>query len=187
MGSAQQQKTARVVKWALVIGIVVILNLFFNYALSLVYKEPAFDRFCPIALTSKTYTDKIMCTEVGGEWTETTSPVAPDKSNVSNPVQVSGYCNATFTCNQAYDTQMDSYNRNVFIILVILGVLSLVLGAFLTNLSSVVALGFSFGGVLSLIIGAMRYWSDMQDVLRVVVLAVALGALIWVGIKKIKE
>ena len=57
----------------------------------------------------------------------------------------------------------------------------------MTNVSSVVSLGFSLGGVLALIIGAIRYWSNMQDVLRVVVLAVALAALVWIGIKKIKE
>lgn len=187
MGSAQQKKTSAIVKWALVAGIVVVLNLFFNYAISLVYKEPQFDRFCPVEITSKTYTDKTVCTEAGGQWTETTYPVEPEKNDVTNPVKVSGYCNATYTCGQAYDTSVSTYNRNVFIILVVLGVLSLVAGAFLTHLSSVVALGFSFGGVISLVIGAMRYWSNMQDVLRVVVLAFALAALVWVGIKKINE
>ncbi len=128
-----------------------------------------------------------MCTEAGGSWSENTYPVAPDKSGVSNPVQVNGYCNATYTCGNNFNDAEGMYNRNVFIMLIILGILSLVLGAYATHLSSVVSLGFSFGGVLSLIIGSMRYWSNMQDVLRVVVLAVALAALVWIGIKKIKE
>ena len=32
-------------KWAIIIAIVIVLNLFFNYAISLVYKAPAYDDY----------------------------------------------------------------------------------------------------------------------------------------------
>ena len=112
-------------------------------------------------------------------------PVPAD--GMSKPVVVNGMCDPMFTCSQKFNDSQSVYNRNVFIMLVILGILSIVGGAYVTHLSSVVALGFSFGGVISILIGAIRYWSNMQDVLRVVVLGVALAALVWVGIKKIKE
>ena len=67
----------------------------------------------------------------------------------------------------------------------ILGVASLVAGIFISATS--VSIGLSLGGVLSLIIGSIRYWSDMDDILRVIMLGVALLALIWVGIKKLKD
>jgi hypothetical protein len=175
------------IKWAIVIAIIVVLNLFFNYAISLVYKAPSYEGFCPNTLTSKTYTSKNMCTEAGGQWTETTAPVSVESTQVKNPVEVTGYCNATYTCQQNFDGAQSVYNRNVFIVLVILGILSLVAGAYMMRISGAVALGLSFGGVVTLIIGAIRYWSNMQDVLRVVVLAVALAALVWIGIKKIQE
>jgi hypothetical protein len=181
------KKTTRIIKWAIAVAIIIVLNLFFNYAISLIYKAPTFEGFCPNTITSVTYTDQTMCTKAGGQWNQTTEPIATPNPNMTNPVKVSGYCNATYTCSQNFDTAQNVYNRNVFIALVILGILSLVLGAYLMHFSSAVALGFSFGGVLALIIGAIRYWSNMQDVLRVVVLAVALAALVWVGIKKIKE
>lgn len=182
-----QSKTAWIVRWAFILAIVVVLNLFFNYAISLVYKQPSFDKFCPSELVNKAYTDKAMCTEAGGQWTENTYPVEVDQKGTVAPVKVAGYCNATYTCGQAYDDAESVYNRNVFMILVVLGIASLVAGAYLTTVSSVVSLGFSFGGVLALIIGAVRYWSNMQDVLRVVVLAVALGALVWIGLRKMKD
>ncbi len=181
------QRTAKIVKWAIVLGIVIVLNLFFNYAISLVYKEPMFDKFCPVELNSTTYSDRDSCNKVGGMWSESTYPESLDEKGKTTPAKIVGYCNATYTCNNQYMDAQSVYNRNVFIALIILGILSLALGAYLTHLSSAVALGFSFGGVLSLIIGAMRYWSNMQDVLRVVVLAIALAALVWIGIKKIKE
>jgi hypothetical protein len=187
MASTPKAKSNWAIKWALILGITIVLNLFFSYGISLIYKTPTFEGFCPIEVTSQTYTDKVMCTKAGGQWTENTYPAPIDKSGVTNPVQVNGYCNATYTCSQHFDTAQSLYNRNVFIILVILGILSLAFGAFIAARSSVVSLGFSLGGVVALIIGAIRYWSNMQDVLRVVVLAVALAALVWIGIKKIQE
>lgn len=187
MPSVSNGKTARIVKWALVIAIIIVLNLFFNYAISLVYKAPEFSGFCPVELTSTVYTDKAMCVSVGGQWNETTAPLPAPADGMTKPVAVNGYCDATFTCSQKFNDSQSSYNRNVFILLLVLGILSLVGGAYATHLSSVVALGFSFGGTVSILIGAIRYWSNMQDVLRVVMLGVALVALVWVGVKKIKE
>lgn len=184
---AQASHKSGFIKWAIALAIVIVLNLFFNYAISLVYKAPTFEGFCPVELTSKTYDNKAICTEAGGQWTETTAPVSVNETKVKNPVEVTGYCNATYTCQKNFDNVESVYNRNVFIVLVILGIFSLVAGAYLMHLSSAVALGFSFGGVFALIIGAVRYWSNMQDVLRVVVLAFALAALVWIGIKKIQE
>ncbi len=182
-----KQKTMRMIKWALILGIVIVLNLFFNYAVSLIYKTPTYESFCPTEKYNKTYTDKNMCVADGGMWTENTVP-APTK--YAKPVQtqpeVSGYCNPTYTCANAYNDAQKVYNKNIFILLIVFGILSIVLGVYLSAIS-VVSLGLSFGGILSLIIGSIRYWSDMQDWLRVAVLGAALVALIWLGIKKFKE
>ncbi len=185
------KKNTKFVKWALILGIVIVLNLFFNYTIHLLYKEPKFERFCPVELTSKAYTTKEMCVTAGGQWNETTNPITPPEikgqtAPVPATLQISGYCDVTYTCNTTYQTATSVYNRNVFIILVILGVASLVLGVMFASIS-VVSTGLSFGGVISLIIGSMRYWSDMNDIVRVLVLAFALAALIWIGVKKIRE
>jgi uncharacterized membrane protein len=81
-----------------------------------------------------------------------------------------------------YNTAQKTYNRIVFIILVALGVISLVLGALFAN--AILALAFSWGGVLSLVIASMRYWTDADNILKVVILAVALGALIFTAVRK---
>jgi len=187
--SENKRKTKSLVKWALILGIIVVLNLFFNYSISLIYNEPTFEEFCTPEITTKAYTDKEMCVSAGGQWNESTVPIEIEKTRpvpTQKALEVSGYCNPTYTCGQLYDDARSVYNRNVFIVLVILGIGSLVLGASILGLS-VVSLGFSFGGVVSLLIGSARYWSDMNDILRVVVLALALGALIWLGVKKIKD
>lgn len=182
-----ENKTKSIVKWALILGIVIVLNLFFNYTISLLYKAPTFESFCPIEVTSRAYVDKDSCLGALGMWNETTTTVEVKTSPVSlTTPQITGYCDVTYTCGKFFNDAEKVYNRNVFIILVILGISSLAVGAFVT-ISSVVSLGFSFGGVVSLFIGSVRYWSDMQDWLRVAVLAAALVALVWIGIKKIKD
>ena len=42
-------------------------------------------------------------------------------------------------------------------------------------------------GVLGRIISSVRYWSNLQDVYRFLLLVVALATMIWLGCKKIKS
>lgn len=76
------------------------------------------------------------------------------------------------------------YNRNVFIVLIIAGVASLLIGLSL-GVSSV-ATGFLFGGLLNLFIGVVRFWTDMDEILRFIILGITLAVLIWVGYKKLR-
>ena len=47
-----------------------------------------------------------------------------------------------------------------------------------------VANGFLFGGVLSLIIAAIRNWGQLQDVFKFIILGAVLALLIWIGYRK---
>ena len=193
----QSHKKSGFVRWALIIGIVIVLNLFFNYAISLIYPAPEYQKFCPISQTATVPATKQDCLAVGGQWNEstyvqeTTSTSAtptPTPSRVtatppSKLTQVNSYCDATYTCGNKFTVANTNYERSVFITLVILGVLSLLFGLFL-KVTDVVSIALSFGGVLSLIIASARYWSAAENAVKVGILAVALIALIWVGIKK---
>lgn len=179
--------TQSVLKWALIAGIVIVLNLFFNYSIFLVYEAPEWDEFCKQEQVVKTPQNQEECVAQGGQWTEDpsrfvgeTKPVPPTGGT---PV---GWCNTQFICAQEFEEARELYNRNVFVALTILGVIALVAG-FFTMATPAVSLGLTLGGVLSLIIGSMRYWSDMDDYLRVIILGAALVALVWLGIKKIKD
>ena len=174
----------KVFKWALIIGIVIVLNLFFNYTISLFYKQPEYNDYFRQQQVVEPITNKDECLKVGGQWVE--SPVYKDQ--VQSPTEANlnkannSYCNPDFTKQQEYNNAEKTYNRNIFIVLAILGVISLAIGAFMTN--EIVSLGLSWGGVLSLIIASMRYWSDAGNWLKVLILAIALGVLIWLAIKK---
>lgn len=185
-------KTSSILKWALVLGIVIVLNLFFNYSIALVYEEPKWENFCKqeqVVVEPKT---QEQCVEQGGQWTEqgimkgenVARPVMIDASGKEIPI--TGYCNLYFTCQKEFDTYNKEYSKNVFMILVALGVASIAV-SFAVAATPAVSLGLSLGGVLSLIIASVRYWGYMEGYLRVIVLGLALAALIWLGVKKIKE
>ena len=57
-------------RWAVVVAIVIVLNLFFTYAVSLVYKAPVYDAYFPTSSVVEPITDKADCLSVGGQWTD---------------------------------------------------------------------------------------------------------------------
>ena len=181
-------KKPKAVVLSLIIAIVIVANLFFNYATSLIYVEPVYDNFCPANVYNKAYDDKNICLENGGMWSEQVTPIIQNDTKISSSAktQISGYCNVTYTCQQKYEESHNLYNRNVFIVLVSLGVLSLIVGAFVGGIQ-LLSTAFSWSGVLSIVIASMRYWSSADSLIRVIILGVALGALIWLAIKKFSK
>ena len=177
-------------KIALALSIVVVLNLFFNYGTYTFYPPPQYDDFCTEE-TRKYYDNKESCEAIGGEWA---ARDAYYRGDYPVPARIIGseeeppteYCDTTATCRKQYDEANSLYNRNVFVVLVVLGTISLVLGFFLVAVSAVSA-GFLFGGLLSLFIGTTRYWSDMNDYIRFIVLGIVLAILIWLGYRKLQD
>lgn len=180
------EQKSKVLKWSLIIGIIVVLNLFFNYTLSLVYSYPEYNTFCPQKQVVESPQTKTQCLAVGGQWVENTTPVSVEPGVKTIPTEKSSYCNADFTCGKNYETARTGYEKNVFITLVVIGLFSLAIGLFLKG-NDVISSGLSLGGVLSFIIASMRYWSSAENLIKVVILAVALLALIWLAYRKFQD
>lgn len=171
------------------VAIVVILNLLLNVGLQLVLHEPEYRDFCPEEQVQIPITLKEQCLTVGGQWVEQGS--IPEKRPAPRPASFEAetfpsYCNPDFTCAKTFETARHLYNRNVFLILVLAGLISLLIG-FRVATSSAVSLGFSWGGVLAFVIGSVRYWADMEEYLRFILLLIVLIVLVWLGLKKLKD
>lgn len=166
-----------VLRWATIIGIVVILNLFFSVAIAVVYPEPEFNDFCEQTQVRPTIQNEQQCLDAGGQWTAT--PKLESET-------ATGYCDQFFTCSKEYQDARESYQQNVFITLVILGILSLVAGVF-SQSYHVVSIGLSYGGVLSLIIASIRYWSSAPDIVRLILVGAALAVLLFIAARKFRE
>ena len=173
------QKKLKVVKISIIVAIVIVMNMFFNYAVSLVYKEPVYNDFFARSQIVEVINTKDKCISIGGQWNENLKSVEPGKT------EIEGYCNENYTNQLNYENARKVYDKNVFITLTIFGVVSLILGGFIV--APVLSVAFSWGGVLSLFIASVRYWSQADNLIKVIILGLALGVLIWLAIKKFNK
>lgn len=90
-----------------------------------------------------------------------------------------GYSIDTFLQGDKYNEQYAMY---LFIIAGISGIMGIILGFFIRIES--VGIGLIGGGILSILYGIIRYWDYAENALRVIVLGLALGVLVWIGFKK---
>jgi len=175
-------KKPAILKWAIAIAMVIVVNLFFHYVIATFYTEPKFETYCP--MQNIVLNDAVSCVNNGGQWTN--NQLAPKQvTEAVKSGEPLGWCDVNFTCNKNYTEAHSIYNRNVFIILIVLSLVVLALGVFLPI--EVLSLGFSWSGVLSLIIASAQYWSDANNWMRLVILALALAILIWLAIKKFQD
>lgn len=178
-----KQKRSAIIKWAFIAGIMIVINLFLGNLVQALYHEPLYTDFCPEQQVNRAIESESACLQVGGQWNENVDAKGMTSQSIDSPA---GYCDPNYTCMKGYTDMMSVYNRNVFVVFVVAGVLLLIGSVFLSGVEAI-SLGLSFGGVLALIIGSVRYWSDMNEILRVILLGAALAGLIYVAWKKFKD
>ncbi len=88
-------------------------------------------------------------------------------------------------CYDDFQPVDNLYKRNVFVILTILGVLTIIVGLSLKNLHAL-SFGLMLGGLIIIVVGIIRYWANMNEYLRFIILGILLAILIWFGYKKLK-
>lgn len=99
------------------------------------------------------------------------------------------YQNQSIISQKCYDEFKpieNLYKRNVFIILSILGVLTILIGLAIKNVHAL-SFGLMLGGLINIIQGIIRHWSEMNEYLRFIILGILLIVLIWVSYKKLKD
>jgi competence protein ComGC len=175
----------RFVRWAVVLGIVIVLNVFFAVLISLILPEPKMDNFCPAEQVVQSYDTQASCTAVGGQWTANSASAKDSQTTLTTP-QSAGYCDAQYTCRMAYTSAQESHSRDAFIAFVVLGVIALIIGVLPLG-SSIVSSGLSFGGVVTLIIGSAEYWGTADNWIRLAISLVALLALLYIGWRRFRD
>lgn len=169
-------KKPKFVRWAVMLGIVIVLNLFFLVARSLVLPEPQYQDYCLAAMATTTPQTQDACVTAGGAW-------QPDLTAKDT---TTGYCDVTAKCQGDYQKDFDQYQLYSFIVEVGLGVLALLVGIIPLG-SSIVSTGLSYGGVVSFIIAGAQYWGDANSWLRLAMSIIALGTLIYIGFKRFHD
>src|SRR3989338_8175944 len=116
---------------ALAVGIIIVFNLFVNFGVRTFYPAPKYEQYCAPELGTKAYEDRASCEGEGrsGLWYETCAypkngpyPARPMIYPDQTP-QPQGWCDIYHTCNKQFNGVQETYNRNVFVILVIAGII----------------------------------------------------------------
>ncbi len=174
-------------------AIAVIFVFFIVYGIKVFYKEPKYEQFCKVSdLIDATYDayeyparvkEPIgnMCGKAIDDYESFRKDCLEKQQDVvfeydNNGCQIATSCTS---CSRYFRNALNIYNRNVFIVSGIIGIIVIIIGAVL-NLTSVSA-GLFGGGILTIIYGTMNYWSELADWARFVILGIALVVLIYLG------
>lgn len=185
-GAKVKPKQPKFVRWAVMLGIVIILNIFFVVIRGILFSEPQYTDFCPA--NQPVPTDQSSCITAGGNWIPNPGPtsLAGASANQYAAMIPAGSCDMTAKCQTPFDAAQKSYEAKSFVLMVGLGVLALIVGILPLG-SSIVSAGLSYGGVLAFVIGSISYWSDATQLIQLGISAIALAALIYIGLKRFRD
>jgi hypothetical protein len=173
-------KHSSIKKGALSLGILLMMNLFFNTGISVFNPSPVYEDFCP----NEMWSDQAVCEEYGGTWVMADES---DDAQISDlQLKEWGNCQEEKSCWDSHEEAREPLEKINFFVLAGLGVLSLVIGAWI-SMPSAVANGLMFGGVLSILIGWMRSFSYLDDLAHFVISGIFFVILVLLGIKKLKD
>ena len=159
---------------SLSLAIVIVLNLFFNVGVRTFYPAPKYENYCPAKIFETNYETRDACVAAGGAWRAEPTRVVETK-------QIVGSCDANATCQKEYNDVQSVYNRNVL--------LSFSPQNPFTRDWDVSSKRFgrcqriALRRVAFYVIATIRFWSNMDDYVRFVILGIVLAFLISLGSK----
>jgi uncharacterized membrane protein YidH (DUF202 family) len=182
-------KTSNVKKNLLGIAIAIIFVLFVGYGINTFYDDPSYDDYCEegfFAVPKPVAREQPTCSTI--QPTDLEYKDCRDrKGDIMFDYDSEG-CPISYECSLCrhdYDTARNNYNRIVFIISGIIGLIAIIIGGIVLKVESVDS-GIMGGGILTVIYGTLRYWGNLEDIFRFLILGIVLAVLIWMGYKKLK-
>jgi len=173
---------------AMVLAITVLLPLFVGLFADAAYQEPKYENYCnssyngygskpiPAQSVNCTYnTDpkQDKCYSDGGQ---------PEYNYTQQGCSYFTSCNM---CSKDFNTAQQMYYRNLFFILLPIGLAIVIIGIYLVV--DYIGAGLMFAGLIVMFYATFRYFSDMSKVLRALVILIELLVIMWIGYKKIEE
>jgi hypothetical protein len=179
----EERRAPKFVRWVVMLGIIIALNIFLFVGRSLVLSEPKQQDFCQTSNYNVPPQDARSCVAAGYTWNGTDMPAPP---TVSKPPMPTGYCDVYAKCQKKFDAAHEQFALYAFVFGIALGIAAIVISVLPLG-SSIVSAGLSYGGVLSLVVASAQYWGDAGNLLRFGISFIALAALIYIGIKRFRD
>jgi len=175
-----ENQPPKFVRWAVLLGIVVLINVFSFISVSYAFPDPEYDTFCGDRNLPQKLTDtEASCTENGGVWMH-------DQFAKPESGEVVGYCDLYKECSATYNDAQENHAQTAFLILLGIAAASIILGMFLKG-SSIVAAGLSYGGVVLLIVSGIRYLGELDELIQIVAVGAALVLVLGIAYRKFKD
>ena len=151
---------------------IMILTIFVTfYGINTFYPSVDYSDFCDEFKPVQIIDTQESCEGAGGKWT------AQEIRCITEPCP-QGFCDTDFNCREDLEKARESRSKYVFFIALPLGILILILGAFLFELEAV-GVGLMGGGVGTLIYGSGAFWPYTQNWVRFLLSLLGLVILIW--------
>lgn len=173
--SKNTQKKPTILSGLLIVGIGIVGFIFILSGMKLLFEEPKYEDFCKNLYTYPEKSIKV-CNNT------------PDYPQYCNGVPIPEFnasgCVTSYTCsncNILYDNARNSYNRNVFMISIFLGIIMIVASAFITI--PTVQNGLFITSIITIIFGSINYWSALGKYLQFSLIGIALASLIIISYK----
>ncbi len=163
------------------LAIAVAFVVFIILGVSTFYPEPKYESYCNFTYIE--YTNQSACENAGGAWNPSVEKVG---AAPSQPVRVAqGYCDLYKKCNDEYTVVREKYTWKVFIFFELVGLIAITIGVFYSFVS--ISTGLMGGGVFLLLYSSIRYWGEINKILRFSVICIVLLVLIFLAFKKFKK
>lgn len=170
-------------KVSVVIAITILVNVFINFGRQAFYPEPKWDNFCKEP--EMTYTTQESCEKNGGKWMQTEIVKEQMAKPAVDPYAPKSYCDGQYNCRKQYENASQEYNKKIFIVYLI-GGLIMTIGGLAVTASSTISLGILYGGIILLFTGVTRFWPAMSDMNRFIIIGAVLAVFLWIGYKKLR-
>lgn len=168
---------------ASLIAIAVLSLLVITLGIEAFYKSPKYDDFCK--MNPEPYREQIpgkVCdySQSNEEYQCSLNKGMPTYEFEKDGCRKYKECNY---CNKNFEEVQKPYDRTVFIVHVIAGVILILMGMYFKL--DFVGTGFIYGGILNILTGVIRYFSEMSPIIRFVTVLIALIIVVFVAVKKL--
>ncbi len=170
---------------ASLIAIAVLSLLVITLGIEAFYKSPKYDEFCKFtpepAYPKETMPGKVCDYSQSNEEYQCSlnkgMPVYEFNKEGCRNYKECNYCNKDF------ENARKPYDRTVFIFHIIAGVILILIGMYFKL--DFIGTGFIYGGILNLLTGVIRYFSEMSPIIRFITVLLALIIVVLVAVKKL--
>lgn len=171
------------------IGIFIVYLLVLNYGIEAFYPSPQYEDFC--AGQNYYYSEPLAKPiREGVNCTINPSPQQQDTCSrsggnlVADSYDANG-CALTFKCdmcNKDFNDANKAHSQRVFIIAIIAGIVTLLIGYAVLTIEPVGS-ALMASGIGAMVYGSMRNWQNLSNVWRFLLLFAALVLLVWIAIR----